>query len=354
MSYNKTVERKQFILRRLIILCGIVSCIGVGDSLAQYKSEKDASIPLEHFYIERDKHSALRYLLSKLHFGFSTGYGNTSFKHDLSGFGIRQRTGRQPEIFRSGNTALAYSNWINDVAGDTIPSPLSFAVSSDTANLGFKSNTFSIPLKGTVHIEFDRYRIGGGYSYDYTRVGPFKPVSYSDQIGNYTLDKQGFFMKHYFGMVGAMVYRYYEYAVVVDVNIGGYKLGKQFNRALMQKGMYVNFGATIEREMSEYFRLFVRPSYEIKGYKMIIPESGDVVPHKLSAFYVNVGVTYRLPEIRRCFLETCHAQINHAHGNKEYRSRRHPIWKKQNPHYGENYPTLIKYKGKNKKKLNPY
>ena len=47
-------------------------------------------------------------------------------------------------------------------------------------------------------------------------------------------------------------------------------------------------------------------------------------------------------------------QINHAHGNREYRSRMHPIWKKQNPHYGENYPNLIKYKGKNKYKLNPY
>jgi hypothetical protein len=32
----------------------------------------------------------------------------------------------------------------------------------------------------------------------------------------------------------------------------------------------------------------------------------------------------------------------------------HPFWKKQNPHYGENYPKLIKEKRKNRKKLNPY
>ena len=46
--------------------------------------------------------------------------------------------------------------------------------------------------------------------------------------------------------------------------------------------------------------------------------------------------------------------MNHAHGNREYRSQVHPIYKKQNPHYGENHPNLIKYKGKNKYKLNPY
>jgi hypothetical protein len=338
-----------------MILCSLISFLGLEDAEAQYKSEKDATIPLEHFYIERDKNNGLRYLLSKLHFGLSTGYGSTTFKHKLDGFGIRQRAARQPEIYPSGNPGAAYSNWINDVSvADTLISPTTFLVDSDTAALGFKSHTFNIPLKATVHIEFNRYRIGGGYSYEYTHVGAFKPINFGDQIGTYTLDKQGFFMKHYFAMIGAMVYRYYEYTVVADLNIGGYKMGKQFNSALMQKGIYVNVGATIEREMSEYFRLFVRPSYEIKGYKLSLPESGQLISHRLNAIYINAGVTYRLPELRRCFLKTCHAQINHAHGNREYRSRRHPFYKKQNPHYGENYPTLIKYKGANKKKLNPY
>jgi hypothetical protein len=349
------VKRKHFIIKRLTAIFALILTTGLFEVAAQYKSEKDATIPLDKFYIERDKASPFRYLLSKLHFGLSTGYGSTNFHHKLDGFGIRQRTARQPEIFPSGTSGGGYANWISDVTpADTLISPTTFIVDGDTAALGFKSKTFSIPLKATVHFEFDRYRLGGGYSYEYTHVGAFKPISFDDQIGPYTLDKQSFFMKHYFVMAGAEVYRYYEYLLVADINIGGYKMGKQFNAALMQKGLYVNVGATIEREMSEYFKVFVRPSYEIKGYKMTIPESGQAIAHKLNTFYVNFGVTYRLPELPRCFLKTCHAQINHAHGNKEYRSRRHPIYKKQNPHYGENYPTLIKYKGSNKKKLNPY
>jgi hypothetical protein len=345
------VKQKYCIVKSFILLVLVVLTPEVR---AQYKKESDASIPLEHFYIERQKASPFRYLLSKLTFGLSTGYGYTNFNHKLAGFDIRQRQGKVPEIMTSGNTASPYANWVNDIAIDSTTAPTNFTVSSDTANLGFKSSTFTIPLKATVHIEFDRFRIGGGYSYDFTHIGKFKPISYADKIDAFRLDKQSFFMKHYFAMVGAKVYRYYEYMLVIDANIGGYKLGKQFNTAVIQKGFYFNIGATVEREMSEYFRLFVRPSYEIKGYKLALPESGGVIPHRLNTFFVNFGATYRLPELRRCFLKDCHAQINHAHGNREYRSRRHPIYKKQNPHYGENFPTLIKYKGRNKRKLNPY
>jgi hypothetical protein len=106
--------------------------------------------------------------------------------------------------------------------------------------------------------------------------------------------------------------------------------------------------------MSEYFRLFIRPSIEFKGYDLNIAETGTSIRHRMNAFYINVGASYRIPELRRCYNKECRAQINHAHGNREYRSRVHPIWKKQNPHHGENYPNLIKYKGKNKRKLNPY
>lgn len=321
---------------------------------AQYEREEDATIPLEHFYIQRKK-SGLRALLSKLHFSFSTGYATTPFRHELEGFGILQQPDSLPRIFDSDNTVVRYRNWTNDVVASTTPvAPGAFMVNSDTAEIGFRSNTFSIPLKASLHVEFDRYRIGGGYSVDYTRMGEFRPTNYAADINAYSLDKSSMFVHHYFGMIGAMVYRYYEYALVVDANIGGYSLGGDFAKNLMKKSIYLNLGVRAEREFSEYFKVFVRPSYEMKSYKLTIPETAQTVQHRLNGLYINIGFTYRLPELRKCFLRSCHAQINHAHGNREYRSRRHPIYKKQNPHYGENYPELIKYKGRNKRKLNPY
>jgi len=329
--------------------------LGISAAFAQYENESDASIPLDKFYIKRQGPGGLRLILSKIHFGLSTGVGITTFKHDLDGFGILQNKDSVPKIFTAKNISSGYSNWFNTVRPSANTTQAgAFAVSSDTAKIGFKSKSFGIPLKLTAHVEFNRYRIGGGYSIEYTHVGNFKPISYGDKIGSFSPQASSFLMKKYFAMLGAMVYRYDAYDLVIDANIGGYKLGSQFNDGIISKGVYVNIGATIEREMSEYFRLFVRPSYEIKSYSISLPEGEKSITHQMNAFYLNFGATYRIPELRRCFLKDCHAQLNHAHGNREYRSRRHPIYKKQNPHYGENYPVIIKYKGKNKRKIEPY
>lgn len=322
---------------------------------AQYENEKDATIPLDYFYVKRQGTGFFRRVLSKVTFGFSTGYGSTKFKHELDGFGILQNPDSMPKLFQSASVPSGYSNWFNKVqpSGNTLQSG-AFLVNSDTTTIGFKSKSFNIPLKATLHVEFDRYRIGGGYSFEYTHLGDFEATRYSDKISPYSPDFNSFFLKKYFGMIGGSVYRYYEYLLVVDANVGGYSLGKNFDKSVIKKGMFINLGVTVEREMSEYFRLFVRPSYEIKSYKINIPETGQSITHHFNAFYFNIGATYRFPELRRCFLKTCSIQMNHAHGNREYRSRVHPFYKKQNPHYGENHPVLIKYKGKNKKKLNPY
>ena len=324
--------------------------------MAQYETEQEASVPLEYFYIKREGVGLFRRVFSKVTFGLSTGYGSTVFRHDLGGYGIIQNGGNaRPMIFSSGSIGSNYDNWVNEFTSTSATAqPGAFVVNSDTAKIGFKSKSFNIPLRATLHVDFDKVRVGGGFSFEYTQMGEFRAFHYADRINSFNTDFSSFFLKKYFAIIGGTVYRYNEYLLVVDANLGGYSLGKQFDKSQIQKGMFINLGVSVEREMSEYFRLFVRPSYEIKSYKLGYPESTLQVTHGLNAFYVNVGATYRIPELRRCFLKTCHAQMNHAHGNKEYRSRVHPIYKKQNPHYGENHPNLIKYKGRNKRKLNPY
>lgn len=322
-------------------------------ALAQYETEKQATVPLEYFYIKRTR-SGMNAILSKFTFGLSTGAGVSFFKHNLEGFGIQQNPDSAPFIY-STTGYPQYSNWFNETTRDTLSIvPSTFRVSSDTADLGFKGKGLNIPLKATVHFEWQRYRIGGGYSYEFMTVGNFRPTNFKDQIGEFSPNASGGFMKKYFGLFGVSVYRYQNYLLVIDGQIGGFKPSKAFNMGQIQKGIYYNFGATIERDLSEYLKAFVRPSYDIKSFTLAIPETGQSIKHKFHAFYFNVGVTYRLPELKRCPIDGCRAQINHAHGNKEYRSRIHPIYKKQNPYYGENHPSLIKYKRKNSKKLNPY
>ena len=132
--------------------------LGSPDLRAQYKSEKDATIPLEHFYIERQG-AGLRKLLSKLHFSLSTGYVRTTFRHQLDGFGIIQQPDSLPVIFRP-NGGPQYYNVINRVTNNpwgTVPG--SFTVFGDTAKIGFKSKAFYIPLKATIQVDFDLDRV---------------------------------------------------------------------------------------------------------------------------------------------------------------------------------------------------
>lgn len=319
-------------------------------ALAQ--KDDEVSFPLDHFYVKR-KNNTIRSIFTKFTLGVSLGYGRTYFSHKLDSFNVYQDNISGPKIFPTGGGR--YQNWINKLEQDTSAvSPGGFLVSSDTAKLGFKSKGLNIPLKITLHYEWDRYRIGLGYSYEYMNMGTFKPISFKDDIQSFKPSSPNGFMSKYFLVLGGAFYRWNDNLFVADANIGGFKPGRNFDRNLIKKGVYVNVGVSVEHEFSEYLKGFVRPSFEIKNYTMNIPEVDRKIAHSMNAFYLNFGLSYRLPELPRCFHPECHAQINHAHGNKEYRSRMHNIFKKQNPHYGENYPNLIKEKRKNRKKLNPY
>ena len=290
--------------------------------------------------------------LNKFTFGLSTGAGVSFYKHSLAGFTIQQSPGREPLLYT--NSGLTkFDNWFNTSTQDTASLVPGTSLLS-SASMGFKGRGLNFPLKATVHYEYLRYRIGLGYSYEYMLVGDFKPTDFEDQISEFSPAVRGRFMRKFFGVAGVSVFRYQQYLLVVDAQIGSFKPGRAFNLSQIQKGIYYNVGAVIERDMSEYFKIFARPSYDIKSFTLTIPETGQSIKHKFNAFYLNVGVSYRLPELRKCPIDGCKAQINHAHGNKEYRSRMHPVYKKQNPYYGENFPSLFRYKGKNKRKLNPY
>jgi hypothetical protein len=329
----------------------IAYAIPFATSAQDEKEEDKPTFPLDNFYAKR-KPWPVRNFLSKFRLSVSTGYGRTFISHQLTNeLGIYQQNGVMPGVF---NGTARYSNWVNKATVDTVTSlPDVFRVRSDTAQLGFKGKGWNVPIKATLHYEFlQRYRIGIGYSYEMMSIGTMSPISYKDKIANFRPQGSFGFMNKYFIMAGGSFYRLGDYLFTGDLNIGGYNPGTNFAKSQIKKGIYGNIGVTIEREFSEYLRGFIRPSFEVKGYTLTVEDK--TIKHHLNAMYVNVGFTYSLPTLPRCYAKECHAQINHAHGDREYRSRMHRIWKWQNPNYGQNNPKLIRYKGKNRKKLNPY
>lgn len=344
---QKLILKKQFTLA-LTLLASLPVV-----SIAQ--DESKSGIPLDHFYVNpRHGASPLRKILKDFHFGLFTGAGKTFFSNNLDGFGIYQAPNSAPELTTS-STTVRFTNWVND-AGSDISAPGPYVVAAPgTPGLGFSGSAINIPLGATLHYEFNRYRIGGGYSYELMSIGTLRSNVLSDKISDMKPASSTGFIRKYWGMAGVSFYRWNDYLFTGDLEVGSYKLKSNYNASQVTgSSTFFNLGVTIERNLSEYFKVYARPAYEIKSYDLDVPGSGQSIHYNINAFYVRVGFTYAIPELPRCFLRDCHAQINHAHGNKEYRSRRHAIYKKQNPGYGENDPTIIKYKGKNKNKLNPY
>jgi hypothetical protein len=336
---------------RVLLLAGLLM-----PSLTTF-GQNDQTIPLEKFFAERRPRS-IRKFLRNFHLGLALGYNRSFFSHRFDGFGVYQSAVDTvgPRIFPDGGAITSgHRNWFNNSVPSSNPFVAGeFAATSDTTKLGFKAGAWSIPLRATLHYEFKNYRLGGGYTFEYMNIGTFRPRWFEDQIDTFEPESPSGFVRKYFGTLGMSFYRIDKFLFTGDVEVGGFKLWKDFNRTLLDKGIYVNAGVTVEREMSEYFRLFVRPSFDYKYFTMNLPESGGSVTHNFLAFNFNIGGVWSLPELPKCFQRDCRVQMNHVHGDREYRSRVHPFWKKQNPHTGENYPNLIRYKGKNKKKLNPY
>jgi hypothetical protein len=313
------------------------------------------TFPLETIYAKR-KPNTIRKVLKNIKFSASIGAGNTYMAHKLDGFGILQGSGIPPQIFPAGNVASPlYSAWVNTVSSGQPPVlPDSYLISSDTARLKYKGNAFNFPVHLTVHYEFKNFRIGGGYGLEFMNIGTFRPTTFTNEIGSFTVSDPAGIMRKYYGYAGYSFYRWQDILFTGVFQLGGYKPGNNFSMGLINKSLNANIGVVMERNLSENFGIFLKPSFDIKSYKIDIAGTGRTIKHNMNALYLQFGVTYSIPELRKCFHSECKIQMNHAHGNKEYRSRVHPFYKKQNPNYGENYPKLIKYKGKNKKKLNPY
>ncbi len=359
-------------MKRLVILIFSLFLVGPANvGLAQSDSTGVESVKPEK---QKDRGGpftlSFRSLLSKITLGVSTGYGATFYSHDLKGFGIYQPAGGNSvfiidEAFANRNILpVIYSDWVNNPQGiggliipvDSLQTPIitdgipvfpdDILFGYDSINIGYKSTAHSVPITIQASIDFDRYRIGGGFTMEFQKMSAFRPTALGDTLRKFRTNFSTATFKRYFGFIGITTYESWKYKMLADIEFGKINRGKNFNKSLLSSGIYINIGYTIERSLSEYFKLFVRPSVEWKSYTLDIPETGLTISHRQPSIFLKFGATIRLPVLNKCPVSGCKIQINHVHGDKEYRSKVFPIWKWQNPKYGQNYPSLLKNKRK--------
>lgn len=292
----------------------------------------------------------------------STGFGVSFNQHEIQGPGILQQ--KNGNVFLFDNTYAVgdslntgYNGWVNNAqayAGIPIGDE-DFLLGSDTIPVKYKGVGGSIPMSIALSYTYDRYRFGGGITYEQSFSSRYYPNVESNNLQPFKPDYITSSITRYYGYVGGEIFRSLRHTIAVDAMVGTYKFGKKnFNRDQVRTKLFVNIGVSFERSLSEYFKVYIRPSAEFKSYDLAVPGVGYTINHTMPALYVNLGAIIKMPDLNKCSVSQCNTQINHRHGGRVFRSKMHPFWKWQDPDYGQNFPTLVKYKGKNKKKKNPY
>ncbi len=298
-----------------------------------------------------------RVFLNKFSFSLSLGYGMTEYKSDISEFGFYQDSSSQIILRRDlevGADTIGFSTWLTNPQQDTIA--FNNTIFGDTIGLAFQKRSGSIPISISAHYNFSKLRIGAGFTFEQQFLKPLEPNAFKDSIRSFDLGFKSVSVTRLWGMAGYQFYEWWDYTFVGEVRLGITNYGKKFDSPFLTNSLFYNIGINIEKNFSEYFRVVIRPSYDIKSFKIGLPD-GDPLRLTNNAFFVQFGISINIPEIPRSPMKSDHIQLKHVLSDEEgrlYEYRGQPLWKVQNPKVGQNHRRLWRYKLKNRRKLDPY
>jgi hypothetical protein len=305
--------------------------------------------PYQHAYQGWDggrikKAGPIRAVLNYFSLNVSLGYGRTFYSHVVDTDVLES-----PEkLVMLGEYTLAGDNldyvgvvdWLNapvGVTGSTLVGPdyENKILYANGEEIKYRGSGISIPFNISLQLDIDRFRIGVGYIYEFHHVNDLKPKNQGQYP--YVPNFNSTLMRKYYFTVGGKVYHLLGWDYNVNIEIGKVKYGNQYDKSMLQNGLYFNVGVPIEYEISEYLWLFVRPSVDFKNYTLAMEQIDGAgaagIQHNQPALYLNFGVRMKLPEVKRCPVKSCRTQLKHVHGGREYRGQ--PFYKKQNPKIGE-------------------
>jgi hypothetical protein len=298
--------------------------------------------------------SPFRMFLNKFSLGISTGYGQTFYSHaldaqEMGAFYLQKRGDKLSLTFD--DEGLLYNNWYHKVSTDTATLnglPDDRVLFTDSSRVAFQSASHNIPVMAVLYFDWRKFRIGGGAAIEFQRFTPYTPDNWKEFIGEVEPETYNNIAWRYFFSAGYNFYTFqstvFDYHFIADIQTGMYNYGKLFDLPEGNNRFYFNLGVTMEKQFSEYFRAFVRPSYEFKEYTVELEAAQTPIKHMAPSAYVQAGVFLKFPETPRCPIKSCKTQVKHVHQGREFRGQ--PIYKKQNRKYGENNRTLLKYKRK--------
>jgi hypothetical protein len=285
------------------------------------------------------------------------GYGSTRYRQNLDEYRIYSGNSELYLLAQDSSGAqLGISNWLNNpFVIDTlnIGSAITYdpglnesdqnapyVIDSLEKRLVGGGNTIPVHLK--LHFNYDRFRVGAGATFELNTRANLRLKGFPDFIGTYQSDFSRFFTRKYYLTAGVRYYDFWDFSYFADLEYGNFRLSDNaFPGGLVSTSNYWNISLPIEKNFSEYFRLVMRPSVDLKSINTLIP-TGQTIKTNMWNLQFQVGVRVSFPLFKKCPISNCEAQKEHHHIDKKFRGQ--PIYKWQNPKVGRNDPYNLNEK----------
>ncbi|MFT6826826.1 MAG: hypothetical protein ACI9Z3_000555 [Roseivirga sp.] len=316
--------------------------------------------------------SPVRKMLNKFNLQLEKGYGYFSYQNELTDVSVvRNPRGDLLYIVPLGQEAQsdgpfnAYSNWFNDLTPANISriDDNSQIVRTDTSSFIYENNGRINPLTLRLTYSFNRVdkqrlkttgdrvvsddeflRIGAGIS---TGALKFRNAVHTQEVdlrvGNFVLPQTKISTSKMFGSVSYNAYKFVDFTVWVDLAGGVWKTkSSDINQELVTYDPFFNVGVMFESTISKYFKLYVRPSFEMRKYSLA--DEFITSSHSFSIFSIDLGALIKYPTYPRNKHGANRVQMEHVFNGRIYRGR--SIFQPQNPRtgkFGQSRKKAVKY-----------
>ncbi len=285
------------------------------------------------------------------------GYGSTRYRQNLDEYRIYSNSS---DLYLLAEDSLGYtvgiSNWLNrPFTTDTLNTSSAILYQSNS-NESDQSRNYvidslekrlvgggnAIPVHLKVHFNYSRFRLGAGATFEINSKASLRLKGFPDYIANYESDFSRFFTRKYYLTAGVHYYDFWDFSYFADIEYGNFRLSESaFPGSNVSTSNYWNISFPIEKNFSEYFRLVMRPSVDLKSINTFLP-TGQSIKTNMWNLQFQVGVRVSFPLFKKCPISNCEAQKEHHHIDKKFRGQ--PIYKWQNPKVGENDPYNLNEK----------
>lgn len=303
----------------------------------------------------------IRRTLNKFNLQMEKGYGYFSYQNELTDVSvIRNPRGDLLYIVplgqeaQRGGTFNGYSNWFNDLRTVDIfrIHDDSQIVRTDTAAFVYENNGRINPLTLRLTYSFNRVdkqrlkttgdrvmtedeflRVGVGIS---TGAINFRNTvntqEVDSRIGSFALPQTKFSSSRMFGSVSYNAYTFVDFALWVDLTAGVWKTkATDINQDLVTYNPFFNIGLLFETTISKYFKVYVRPSFEMRSYSLA--DEFITTNHSFSVFSIAFGALIKYPTYPRNKHGANRVEMEHVFNGRIYRGR--SIFQPQNPRTGQ-------------------